>query len=411
MVNWAPSEAIATPLSSFFSSHPTFSPRFLQIWRSKPESIRLWLAGSTFLFGLAMLGHGFARNWYTVAGLRVPLGAFEGLLFPGAVFLISSWYPRYETQKRISAFYLGATGFAGFSAIFAYAFSLLRGTGRLYGRAMLGWRWIFIMSAIMTFAAAIIGLLTIPNFPAKATFLTAEERQLVLDRINVDRSDANEEKMTKAGVFQQLRDWKIWTMGFLFLCSTLPSYAFSYFLPVIILNFGFSLRDTQLLVCPPYIAAIVIGMTSAYFSDKLRIRFPFIAAGAVVSATGSLILGYGKSNGVRYFGAFLAVIGCSSNAPAIVSWSQNNVTGYTARAVTSAVIVASGGLGGIIASVSFQSKDAATGYRPGLWTTVASQIATLIVGSIYIFTLRRENLKVKQEGKILANTPGFLYTL
>ena len=33
-------------------------------------------------------------------------------------------------------------------------------------------------------------------------------------------------------------------------------------------------------------------MTSAYFSDKLRIRFPFIAAGAVVSATGSLILGY-----------------------------------------------------------------------------------------------------------------------
>lgn len=77
----------------------------------------------------------------------------------------------------------------------------------------------------------------------------------------------------------------------------------------------------------------------------------------------------------------------------------------------SAVIVASGGLGGIIASVSFQSKDAATGYRPGLWTTVASQIATLIVGSIYIFTLRRENLKVKQEGKILANTPGFLYTL
>jgi hypothetical protein len=76
----------------------------------------------------------------------------------------------------------------------------------------------------------------------QATFLTAEERQLVLDRINVDRSDANEEKMTKAGVFQQLRDWKIWTMvsfacretrlvltsswfqGFLFLCSTLPSY-------------------------------------------------------------------------------------------------------------------------------------------------------------------------------------------
>jgi MFS family permease len=69
-----------------------------------------------------MIGHGFATNWYTLAGLRVPLGFFEGFLFPGSIFLISSWYPRYETQKRISAFYLSGASFSGFSNIIAYGF-------------------------------------------------------------------------------------------------------------------------------------------------------------------------------------------------------------------------------------------------------------------------------------------------
>jgi len=70
-----------------------------------------------------MLGSGWVPNWWTLAILRVPLGAFEGILFPGCIFLISSWYPRYETQKRISAFYLGGQFVSGFGNIIAYGFS------------------------------------------------------------------------------------------------------------------------------------------------------------------------------------------------------------------------------------------------------------------------------------------------
>jgi hypothetical protein len=54
--------------------------------------------------------------------------------------------------------------------------------------------------------------------------------------------------------------------------------------------------------------------------------------------TGSLIVGYSTANGVRYFGAFLAVIGCQSNIPTVMSWSVNNVRGYGARAISSAVV-------------------------------------------------------------------------
>lgn len=44
----------------------------------------------------------------------------------------------------------------------------------------------------------------------QATFLSAEERQLVQDRINVDRRDFENEHLTVAGVIDSLKNWKIW---------------------------------------------------------------------------------------------------------------------------------------------------------------------------------------------------------
>ena len=41
-----------------------------------------------------------------------------------------------------------------------------------------------------------IGYLVVPHFPAHATFVTEEERQLVKDRINADRQDYGDEKLT-----------------------------------------------------------------------------------------------------------------------------------------------------------------------------------------------------------------------
>jgi MFS family permease len=127
-------------------------------------------------------------------------------------------------------------------------------------------------------------------------------------------------------------------MGLLFLCSTLPAYAFAYFLALILNGFGYSIRDSQLLSAPPYVCAIIFGMIVGFTADKIKMRGPFIILGALISATGSLVVGYAKGNGARYFGAFLAVMGCQSNIPTVMSWSVNNVRGYGARAISSAIV-------------------------------------------------------------------------
>jgi len=367
---------------------------------------RLWLPTATLLFGLIMVCHAFSPNWQTLAGLRWPLGAFEGVLFPGSILLISSWYPRYEVQKRISAFYLMGASVSGFGNIIAYGFSLMAG---LQGRP--GYEWIFIMMGVLTIISAVVGYIMVPNFPGQASFLTPVEKQLVHDRITADRHDFEDERLTLGAVFKNLGNLRIWANGLLFCLSTLPAYAFSYFLALILRQFGYSVRDSQLLSAPPYIASVIIGLVVAYFADRTRVRGPFVIAGALCSMTGSCVLAFTRPAGIRYFGAFLAIIGCQSNIPTIMAWSQNNIRGSTARAVNSAVVVAGGGIGGIVASVAFRSQDAATGYRPGLWTTISSQIVIVIIVLALTVYYKSQNRQAQTQGKVLQNQPGFLYTL
>lgn len=85
-------------------------------------------------------GFGFVPSWPAMAGLRVVLGALEAGFYPGCVYLLSTWYPRYELQKRNAAFYLIGSTASGFGGILAYGLMQMSGIGGLEG-----WRWIFIV--------------------------------------------------------------------------------------------------------------------------------------------------------------------------------------------------------------------------------------------------------------------------
>ena len=65
--------------------------------------------------------------------------------------------------------------------------------------------------------------------------------------------------------------------------------------------------------------AIVLVLFS-HFSDKLRLRWPFILAGFLTCAVGFGINLSDASNGVKYFGTFLCVIGSYSCCPGLIAW-------------------------------------------------------------------------------------------
>lgn len=92
--------------------------------------------------------------------------------------------------------------------------------------------------------------------------------------------------------------------------------------------------------------------------------------------------------------------------------SSNNIVSQTKRAVTSAIIVAFGGVGGVFASLVYRQADFPT-YRPGIYATIACQIVMLLLLAITTtyYRTQNQNLRRGATNKPLEGQVGFFYTL
>jgi MFS family permease len=107
----------------FFPFYTIFQPVMTVIARKIGP--RMFLGGITAAWGAIMVGFGLIDDWQALVGLRGALGLLEAGFFPTCVFLISSWYVRHETAKRIALFYLLGSAISGFGGILAYGVSVV----------------------------------------------------------------------------------------------------------------------------------------------------------------------------------------------------------------------------------------------------------------------------------------------
>ena len=305
-------------------------------------------------------------------GLRVILGVLEAGFFPGCAYLLSTWYTRFELQKRNAVFYLIGSMASAASGILAYGIMQMNGLGNLSG-----WRWIFIIEGLITCVFGITGYFLIVDFPELASkswhFLNEREAAFMVARIEKDRHDAIPEAFSITAYIKNAFDSKVWAFASLFGLTTTNTYAIAYFLPVILREgMGFSIAKAQCLVAPPYVAAAIVMYGFAVLGDKYHTRGPIVAFNAVLGLIGLPLLGYAHNNGVRYFGVFLATIAGNANVPAVLTYQANNIRGLSLslhlksmiltqasvgqwkRALCSATLVGFGGIGGIIGSTVFR---------------------------------------------------------
>lgn len=174
----------------------------------------------------------------------------EAGFFPGAVYLLSTWYSRYDIQKRYTAFYAIGCVATAFSGILAYGLMHMNGLGNLEG-----WRWIFIIEGIISVLVSLLSYLLLVDFPEEAhkswKFLSKDERDFVIRRVNRDRADAITDPFTVGAFFRPALDLKIWVFAFMFFCVTLVGYSINYYLPIILLGMGTNCLRPALFLCSP----------------------------------------------------------------------------------------------------------------------------------------------------------------
>ena len=165
-------------------------------------------------------------------------------------------------------------------------------SGQLPGIA--GWRWIFIMQGVLTCAIALIGFVTIVDFPEHASrrwcglqFLTKQESDFVVARIEKDRKDAIAEPFHVGKYLRGALDLKVWAFAAIFGLTTTITYAIAFFLPIILRDgMGFSVGMSQCLVAPPYVAAAIVMFGMAWAGDKYHIRSPFVILNGILALIG-----------------------------------------------------------------------------------------------------------------------------
>ncbi|KAJ5847648.1 hypothetical protein N7455_011605 [Penicillium solitum] len=370
---------------------------------------RLFLSGIVLFWGAVMIAFGFVPNWETMAGLRIILGALEAGLYPGSVYLLSTWYPRYELQKRNATFYLIGSMASGFGGVLAYGLMQMDG---LSGIA--GWRWIFIIEGLLTCVLGLGSYILLVDFPEQSPkswkFLNESEASFVIAKIQQDRADASVEPFSMRKYLANCKDSKVWAYAALYMLTTTNSYSIAYFLPVILeKSMHFSIAKAQCLVAPPYVAAAIVMFVQAIYSDKWRLRGPIVAGNAVMGILGLGLLGYLDNPAPRYFGVFLATIAANANCPALVSWQSNNIRGQWKRAFTSATLIGGGSIGGIIGTTVFRAQDAPN-YRPGLLCAMLANVLIVVIVGAMTLKFRRANKRVDAGGKPIEGQVGFKYT-
>ncbi|KAK0935149.1 hypothetical protein LTR29_013249 [Friedmanniomyces endolithicus] len=366
-------------LMIFFPSYIVFEvPSNILIKRLAPST---WLSLIMFLWGVITICQGLVQTKTQLYIMRFLLGIFESGFFPGCMYLISMYYKRYENQWRFNIFFSGSILAGSFSGLLAYAIAHMDGVA---GYA--GWRWIFILEGLVTAIVAIAAKWFIVDWPETATFLTNEEKRLLIARLSADVADAKMNRLDKPAVKRIFSDWKMYLGTLMYLGIVNTGYATSFFTPTILTELGYKAEKAQVRSIPIFIVAAVVCMATAWCSDRLRHRYAFAITGICIATIGYVVLlcQHSVSINGRYAAIFLIVSGGYMCQPITLGWINNTMGGHYKRSVASAFQVGFGNIGGIIASNIFITNQAPlykTGYGVSLaliWVTALSCTGLLV---------------------------------
>jgi MFS family permease len=127
--------------------------------RTRPS---IYLAAWVALWGVVSGCTAAADSFGHLVTIRFLLGFCESPYFPGALFLLSSWYTKKELAFRMSLLYSGSLLSGAFSGFISAGIQ-----ANMDGlRGLAAWRWMFLIEGAVTVFFAVLALFILPDYPA-----------------------------------------------------------------------------------------------------------------------------------------------------------------------------------------------------------------------------------------------------
>ncbi|KAI0126847.1 major facilitator superfamily transporter [Xylariales sp. AK1849] len=289
-----------------------------------------WLSGLEICWGIITGLISITHNAKQVYVLRVFLGLCESSAWPGMMTLFMHWYTPTELAKRMGFYHsCQAIGSMLSGALQVAITNTLHGT-----HGIAGWRWLFIVNAIMTVIVGLLGFVLLPDLPnrvnPRAFWFKEGDAKLAMERLD-RHGRAEPKKMTWAGAKRTFNNWVVYFVSVLYISTVLASWGYAYF------NlFLKSLKnpDGSATWSTSQVNAIPIGGGAinvvfvwiwAILSDLLRTRWTLIVAQAVIGLVPCIAMSVWTASpnttplATAYASYFISYL-CLGTAPLIFAW-------------------------------------------------------------------------------------------
>ena len=327
---------------------------------------RLWIARIMLTWGLLSMLTAFVTGTTSFYAIRFILGLAEAGFYPGILLYFTYWFPQ-ATRCRITALFVMAIPLS--SAIGSPVSSYFL---ELTALGLHGWQWMFILEGIPTLLFGIIVLLWLPDRPANAKWLSAEDKQLIGARL------AEDPVHEAQSLGDMLSDWRVWALILPDFGIVFGIYCLGLWLPQMVKALGYDNIQTGWIVAIPYAISIAVLWLFGLWSDRGSRIVP-VAASALLAAAGFAVAALAGSNIGIIIGFSIAASGVFSGLATF--WSLPPMfLGGTAAAGGLALINSFGNLSGWVGPYAVGwLKQYSGDFRSGMWLCVSTQLAAAVL--------------------------------
>ena len=231
---------------------------------------RRWIARIMLSWGVLSMAQAWVGGATSFNVVRFLLGMAEAGFFPGVIFYLTLWFPA-AYRARIVGWFMFAVPISTVigSPISGYILDM----DGFWG--MHGWQWLFILEALPALALTFFVLLYLPDRPKNAKWLTPEECNWL--QTTLDAEQRHRESIHKISWKQALLNWKVISLGIVYMGITVPLYGLGFFLPQIIKGFGgLSNVEIGFINAFPYLVGAIAMVFWTRWSDARRERKMFL---------------------------------------------------------------------------------------------------------------------------------------
>lgn len=352
---------------------------------------KVWISRIAVTWGLITMAMMFISSPAIFYVLRLLLGAAEAGLYPGIMYLITTWFAQKDRATAVGLILTASSVAFIVANPIGGALMKMDGIGGLHG-----WQWLFVIEGIPTVLLGIFIFFALPNSPAKASWLEPEEaRELMLRAVGEEPEEARPGAVIRNAMSKPF----LLTIAAIYFMNQIATYGVIFFVPSIVE--AMDVTDSFMIGLISGVVGIgaVIGVL---LFPRLLKRSPgsevrligITTAAAIVFALAFISVGNPVAKMIILSATMLFVVGVQP-----LYWSVLMARlGGVAAAAGLAFVNTIGLTGAFVGPYAFGLTEKATGSpSSGLWVLVAATALGLVLVPLLGRLLARHDSELPAE--------------